>query len=407
MGVVLCVLLDAGNALVIVAELGPVGGALAALPKRNDVSDCGEKCLQAAHSHVSSAQNLKLRTCAPGTSMDITILAYLEPGEERPDVVMEQVAAGLAAGGHKTSILTLRHDVNEIVDGLKTKKPNLVFNLVESFGDDILGGQMGVAGLLDLLELPYTGGGPGEIFLQEDKALSKKLLAFEQIPYPDFATFAPNADFETGGNLRMPMFVKPLRMDASIGIDERSLVRNTQQLMERVQYIHKTFGDAALAEEYIEGREFYVGVIGNQELTAFPPLEMDFSGLRTGSLRIMDKEAKFDETSERFHGTTAILPDLEPALKARLQKVSLQAYRALRVRDYGRIDLRLTETGEIFVIEVNANCYLEQKSEFASAAAAHGFEYPKLLNHIVELAIERWKHRSRAQKRRMKARALA
>jgi D-alanine-D-alanine ligase len=339
--------------------------------------------------------------------MDITILAYLEPDEENPDVVMEQVAQALEAGGHKTSILTIRHDVSELVDGLKKRKPDLVFNLVESFGHDILGGLMGVAGVLDLLELPYTGGGPGEIFLQEDKALSKKLLAFEQIPYPDFATFAPNADFETGGNLRMPLFVKPLRMDASIGIDERSLVRNTEQLMQRVIYIHKTFGDAALAEEYIEGREFYMGVLGNQDLIALPPIEMDFSGLKEGSVRVMDKEAKFDETSERFHGTKAILADLEPELKARLQKVSLGAYRALRVHDYGRIDLRLTETGEVYVIEVNANCYLEKTSEFASAAAAHGIEYPELLDRIAKLAIERWKHRSRAQKRRKKARAAA
>jgi D-alanine-D-alanine ligase len=339
--------------------------------------------------------------------MDITILAYLEPGDDKPDIVMEQVAAALETAGHKTSILTIRHDVNEVIDGLKKGKPNLIFNLVESFGHDILGGTMGVAGLLDLLQLPYTGGGPGEIYLQEDKALAKKLLAFERIPYPDFATFAPNAEFETGGNLRMPLFVKPLRMDASIGIDEKSFVRNTQQLMERVLYIHKTFGDAALAEEFIEGREFYVGVFGNDDLTALPPLEMDFSGMKDGSIKVMDKEAKFDENSERFHGTRTIVPDLEPELRARLQKVSLDAYRALRVRDYGRIDLRLAETGEIFVIEVNANCYLEEHSEFALAANAHGIDYPKLVNTIAELAMERWKHRSRAQRKRKKARETA
>jgi D-alanine-D-alanine ligase len=335
--------------------------------------------------------------------MDITILAYLEPGEEKPDCVVEQVAAGLAESGHKTSLLTIRHDLDELLGGLKARKPQLVFNLVESFGDDILGGVMGVAGVLDLLQVPYTGGGPGEIFLQEDKALTKKLLAFEGIRYPDFATFPANANFETGGNLRMPLFIKPLRMDASIGIDERSLVRNTQQMMERVLYIQKTFGDAALAEEYIEGREFYVGVLGNDELAAFPPIEMDFSGLKEGSLRVMDSQAKFDTTSERFHGTKAVVAAIEPELRAKLQKASVEAYRALRVCDYGRVDLRLTETGEVYVIEVNANCYLEQHSEFATAAAAHGIAYPVLLNRIAELAIERWKHRSRAQKRRKKA----
>jgi D-alanine-D-alanine ligase len=293
------------------------------------------------------------------------------------------------------------------VEKLKRPKPDLVFNLVESFGHDILGGTMGVAGVLDLLELPYTGGGPGEIFIQEDKALAKKLLAFEQIPYPDFATFAPSAEFETGGNLRMPLFVKPLRMEASIGIDERSLVHNTQELIERVSYIHKRFGDSALAEEYIEGREFYVGVIGNQQLTAFPPIEMDFSGLEVGDLPIMDGQAKFDQNSSRYQGTRAVIANLEPELKAKLQKVSMSAYRALRVRDYGRIDLRLTDTGEIFVIEVNANCYLEQHSEYATAAGAHGIQYPDLLNRIANLAMERWKHRSKAQRRRKKARALA
>jgi D-alanine-D-alanine ligase len=270
-----------------------------------------------------------------------------------------------------------------------------------------MGGVIGVAGVLDLLQIPYTGGGPGEIFLQEDKALTKKLLAFEGIRYPDFATFPADANFETGGNLRMPLFVKPLRMDASIGIDEKSLVRNTQQMMERVLYIQRTFGDAALAEEYIEGREFYVGVMGNGELVAFPPIEMDFSGLKEGSLKVMDSSAKFDESSDRFHGTKAVIATIEPELKAKLQKASIDAYRALRVCDYGRVDLRLTETGEVYVIEVNASCYLEEQSEFATAAAAHGIPYPELVERIAELAVERWKHRNRAQKRRKKARTAA
>jgi D-alanine-D-alanine ligase len=339
--------------------------------------------------------------------MDITVLAYLEPDDKEPDIAVRQVAAGLAERGHKASILTIRHDLNELIEGLKQRKPQLVFNLVESFGDDIMGGVIGVAGVLDLLQIPYTGGGPGEIFLQEDKALTKKLLAFEGIRYPDFATFPADANFETGGNLRMPLFVKPLRMDASIGIDEKSLVRNTQQMMERVLYIQRTFGDAALAEEYIEGREFYVGVMGNGELVAFPPIEMDFSGLKEGSLKVMDSSAKFDEKSDRFHGTKAVLADIEPELKAKLQKASVDAYRALRVCDYGRGDVRLTETGEVYVIEVNASCYLEEQSEFATAAAAHGIPYPELVERIAELAVERWKHRSRAQKRRKKARTAA
>jgi D-alanine-D-alanine ligase len=332
--------------------------------------------------------------------MNVTILSYLEPRATEPDVVMAQVAAALRERGHEACIVTIRDDVKEIVQAFEKSKPDLIFNLVESFDHDMIGGLMGVAGVLDLLQIPYTGGGPGELYLQEDKSLAKKLLAYEGVRYPDFAAFSPDADFETGGNLRMPLFVKPLRMEASQGIDEKSLVRTTQELMERVLSIHKKIGDAALAEEYIEGREFYVGVLGNGELQAFPPVEMDFSGLPEGSLRVMDGKAKWDESSRRYQGTKSTLPTLSPELSARLQEAALSAYRAVRVRDYGRIDLRLTESGDIYVIEVNASCYLEQRSEFAMAADAAGLNYPALIDRIAELARARCQSRLRKPKRR-------
>lgn len=332
--------------------------------------------------------------------MNVAILAYLETGERAPDVVMEQVKQALEGAGHTANVLTIHDDIVEIVEKVRAAKPDLVFNLVESFDNDMIGGSMGVAGVLDLLQIPYTGGGPGELYLQEDKSLSKKLLDYEGVRYPDFASFAPNADFETGGNLRMPLFVKPQRMEASQGIDEKSLVRTTQELMERVVKIHKTIGDAALAEEYIEGRELYVGVLGNSQFAAFPPIELDFSGLPEGSPRIADSAAKWDETSERFKGTKSVLATLSPELTAKVQRTAIDAARAVRVRDYGRVDLRLTDTGEIFVIEVNASCYLEENSEFAVAARAHGIEYPALVNRIAELALERWKQRKRPRKRR-------
>jgi D-alanine-D-alanine ligase len=332
----------------------------------------------------------------------ITVLAYREKKADDVDVAIRQVAETLKEAGHEVSLLATYDDVAELVAGLKEQRPELVFNLVESFGAEIIGGQMGVTGILDLLQIPYTGGGPGELYLQEDKALAKKLLAYENVLYPDYATFAPGAEFETGGNLRMPLFVKPLRMDASLGIDEKSLVRSTQELMQRVQHIQKSFGDAALAEEYIEGREFYVGILGNQDPLVFPPVEMDFSGLPEGSLKVMDNEAKFDEKSERFQGTKAVIAEMDAGLKARIQKTALDAYRALRVRDYGRIDLRVAESEEIYVIEVNANCYLEKSSEFVMAAKAHGLEYSELIGRIVELARQRWQDRARVKKRRKK-----
>jgi D-alanine-D-alanine ligase len=336
--------------------------------------------------------------------MKITILAYLEPGTTEPDVVMPQVARALEADGHKPTIVTIRDDVVQLVNDLTQSKPDLVFNLVESWADDIIGGLMGVTGVLDLLQVPYTGGGPGELYLQEDKALSKKLLAYEQVLYPDYASFPPmSVDSAAAKGLRMPLFVKPARMDASIGIEEKSLVRNARGLAERVSYIHKTFGDTALAEEYIEGREFYVAVLGNEDPLALPPIEMDFSGMPPGSDKFMDSKAKFDESSARYQGTKAIIASLEPELNARLLKVALDAYRALRVRDYGRIDMRLTDSGEIYVIEVNASCYLEEEAEFAMAAEAEGISYTELINRIPALAMQRWKDRTKVHKKRKRA----
>ena len=184
----------------------------------------------------------------------------------------------LRQNGHRVSLLGIHGDVGKLRAGLMRRQPDLVFNLMESFGDSPLGA-IGVAGLLDLLGLPYTGGGPGEFYVQEDKALTKKLLAFDAVRYPDFAVFSPDADLETGGRLHLPLFVKPLRMDASIGIDAGSLVRSTAEMMERVKLIHEKVKDSALVEEYVEGREFYVGVLGNAQPQVLPPVEMDFSGM--------------------------------------------------------------------------------------------------------------------------------
>src|SRR5437764_135934 len=183
--------------------------------------------------------------------MKITILTHLErEGDREHDVVVDQVAAALKQTGHKPSVLGIHGDVKKLIAGLTRRKPDLVFNLMETFGATELGA-VGLVGLLDMLGVHYTGGGPGEISLQEDKVLTKKLLAFDGVRYPDFAVFSPAADLETGGSLRLPLFVKPLRMDASIGISGKSLVRSAGDLMKRVTEIHAHVHDAALAEEYI------------------------------------------------------------------------------------------------------------------------------------------------------------
>jgi D-alanine-D-alanine ligase len=324
--------------------------------------------------------------------MKITVLTYLDSKNENSkdyEAVVPQVAKALRSLGHRVSVLGSHGDVKRLIAGLSRRKPDLVFNLMEMFGENIFG-DIPVAGLLDLCGLKYTGSGPGELYLSQDKGLTKKLLAFEDILYPRFLVFSRGEAFETGGNLRMPLFVKPLRSDSSLGIGGKSLVHDAVALMERVAYIRKELNDSALAEEYIEGREFFVGVLGNAQAKALPPVEVDFTGFPEGVPKVLDSKAKWDVRSKEYKGTKSVLANLPDELRARLQKVAVDAYRALRVRDYGRVDIRLTETGEIYVLEVNASCYLERSSEFAMAAAAAGMDYPQLIERIVQLALERY-----------------
>jgi D-alanine-D-alanine ligase len=341
--------------------------------------------------------------------MKITILTYLESEKSDDyDDVVGQIAAALKELGHKVSILGVHGDLKKLTTGLTRRKPDLVFNVMESFGKGDLGA-VAIVGLLDLIGVRYTGGGPGEFYLREDKALTKRLLAFEEVQYPEFAVYSRHDEFETGGKLRFPLFVKPLRMDASIGIDSGSLVYGSEDMWKRISKIHKKVKDDALVEEFIEGREFYVGIVGNQTPTAFPPVEMDFSGMPEDAPHILDSKAKWDEDSPEYQGTEAVVSDLPDELRARLQEAALKAYRALRVRDYGRIDMRLTESGEIYVIEVNASCYLEKTSEFARAAAAGGLDYTSVIGRIVEEALQRYEphahvHPRTRKMKKMKAR---
>jgi D-alanine-D-alanine ligase len=325
--------------------------------------------------------------------MNITVLTYLDSEDENSkdyEAVVPQVARTLRGLGHRVSVLGSHGDVRRLIAGLSRRRPDLVFNLMEMFGDNVFG-DIPVTGLLDLLGLRYTGSGPGELYLSQDKGLTKKLLAFDGILYPRFAVFSKQqGSFETGGNLRMPLFVKPLRSDSSLGIGGKSLVHDAVALMERVTAIRKELNDSALAEEYIEGREFYVGVVGNGQPKALPPIEVDFTGFPEGVPKVLDSKAKWDEGSQEYKGTKSVLANLPDELRAKLQKVAVDAFRALRVRDYGRVDLRLTDTGHIYVLEVNASCYLERSSEFAMAAAAAGMDYPKLIERIVNLTLERY-----------------
>jgi D-alanine-D-alanine ligase len=267
---------------------------------------------------------------------------------------------------------------------------DLVFNLTEAFaGDDTK--EMNVAAYMDLLGIRYTGGGPHAHFLAQDKATAKKMFAFHGIKTPFFAT-AYRGRIEHAHDVSFPLIVKPMWEDGSIGIDAESVVSSVKELMERVEYIQNEFDSPALIEEYIEGREMYVGVLGSYEKAqALPLVELDLSRLPDGTPKIASYDVKFEKDTQAHKLTKSYLvDDLDEKTTARLQEVGLAAYQAVKLRDYGRIDMRLTPKGEVYVIEANPNPWLSSKQEFAMAAKASGRSYTELIGEIVELAMARY-----------------
>ena len=325
--------------------------------------------------------------------MRITILHTADAAGPTEDPVLPQLEAALAARGHATRRLVIDADVGPIVTAIAGARPELVFNLAESFrGKSAL--ESNVAALLNLLGLRYTGSSPAGLLLAGDKSLTKKVLAFHGIRSPEFATVY-RGSVDWAGDIAFPVIVKPPQEDASIGISAASIVHGLRELLERIDAIQAEYQQPALVEQYIEGREFYVGVLGNADPRALPLVELDFSGLPAGQPRIASWDAKWGDGSAtrglEYAGTRSVLPTDVPAeLAARVQRVAVEAYQALRLRDYGRIDLRVTPAEEIYVIEVNPNCYLERSGEFARAAEAVGMVYEALIERIVELAAGRY-----------------
>jgi D-alanine-D-alanine ligase len=323
----------------------------------------------------------------------VVVLHIAEALEPPPDPILEQIPAALASGGHTPSLLAVGSDVESLVAGLRAASPDLVFNLAESFGGKSAL-ESNVAALLNLLGLKYTGSSPAGLLLAGDKTLTKKILRLHGIRTPEFATMYRGA-LDWAGDLTFPVIVKPPQEDASIGITSSSLVQDLKELFAKIDELQSQFQAPVLVEEFVDGREFYVGVLGNVSPEALPVIELDFSALPAGRPRIASWEAKWGAdgqgSGEEFAGTKSVFPDgIEPDLISRMQTVAVESFQALRLRDYARIDLRVTDAGEVYVIEVNPNCYLERESEFARAAERAGLTYEALIARIVDLASARY-----------------
>ena len=323
--------------------------------------------------------------------MRITLLHTADAAESN-DPVVAQLEEALAAQGHETTRVVVGDALTPLVEALGAAAPDLVWNLAEAFGGKSAL-ESNVAAVLNLLGLRYTGSSPAGLILAGDKVLAKKILSFHEIRSPEFATLYRGA-VDWAGELEFPLIVKPPQEDASIGITTKSLVRDVRELFVKLDELQAEFRSPALVEQFVDGREFYVGVLGNAHAEALPVIELDFSRFPADMPRIASWDAKWGDATgggAEFAGTESVFPtDLPAELVVRMQKVAVDAFEALRLRDYGRIDLRVTPDEQVFVIEVNPNCYLERGSEFARAAHAHGLPFEELVGRIVDLASARY-----------------
>ncbi|MFO7870392.1 MAG: hypothetical protein R6V03_03055 [Kiritimatiellia bacterium] len=316
---------------------------------------------------------------------------YTKEFEQQDWFTEAAVVETLQLMGHEVRMMGIYDDIGILIKEVERKKPDLVFNLTELF--------MGKAhydrnipALLELLEIPYTGCGPDGLLLCNNKALSKKILAYHKIKVPHFHVFRRGRKVWLPARLEFPLVIKPLREEASTGISQASYVKTEELLRERVSFIHNRMKADAIAEEYIPGRELYVGIMGQKKLQAFPAREMKFTKVPDDEPRLATYSAKWDENYRKRWGiVSGFATGISDADGAMISRVCKRAYRVLMVDGYARFDCRLTPENELYILEANANPELAQGDEFADSALKAGCTYDRLLARIINLAFARRK----------------
>ena len=299
------------------------------------------------------------------------------------------VTAALYNLGHEVHALGIGSDLGVLLQAVREHKPHIVFNLLEEFdGEAVL--DQNVVSYLELLRMPYTGCGPRGMILARDKALSKQILSYHRIPVPDFAVFPRGRAVRRPVRLEFPLIVKSLSEEASLGIAQASLVEDDDKLKERVVFIHEHIGTDAIAEKYIDGREFYIGVLGNQRLQVLPIWELLFTNMPEDVPRIATARVKWNAKYQQKRGiTTARAKDLPEGASEQIGRVCKRIYRCLGLTGYARIDLRMSTEGRIYVLEANPNPQLAYDEDLAESAHAVGISYEQLCQRIVNLGLRR------------------
>jgi len=297
------------------------------------------------------------------------------------------IAATLRDMGHDITCVGVYDDLTPIRDTVRELRPHVVFMLLEEF-HGVPAYDHAIVSYLELLKQHYTGCNPRGMFLSRDKADSKKILTYHRVPTPRFVEIDRTSRPRLTRKLSYPLLVKTLGDDASLGISQASVVDNEREMSDRVRYVHEQLQRDAIVEEYVAGRELYVGVMGNDRLDAFPVWEMNFSDLPPGSAPIATARVKWDPKYQKRHNIrTHAAKDIDPKLAASIRRASKRVYRLLCMTGYARIDWRLRPDGKFFFLEANANPNLEYGEDFAESAHAAGVSYEKLLTRIIKLGM--------------------
>jgi D-alanine-D-alanine ligase len=288
--------------------------------------------------------------------------------------------------GHEVTCAGVGSDLAVIREAIVDNKPHIAFNLVEQF-DGLAHFDQHVVSYLELRKQKYTGCNPRGLTIARDKALTKKILSYHRYPVARFAVFKPGRKIAVPTRLNFPMFVKSLTDEGSEGISQASLVRDHDKLVERIAFIHEKTSSSALVEEFIEGREIYVGVYGNELLTALPPWELTMNKLPKDAPVIATDKAKWDPEYQKRVGLKSGPAKLDEAVARAIEHTSKRIYRLLGLSGYARLDYRLTEKGRLYLLEANPNPQIAKKEDFADSAEHTGMAYEELLQKIVTLGL--------------------
>lgn len=322
----------------------------------------------------------------------------LIPPEEVSDVDIEtaewkteyDVIKTLRCMGHDVRPLGVRGDLGVVRAAIEEWRPHIAFNLLEEFNDVVLFDQ-NVVSYLELMGIPYTGCNPRGLMLARDKGLSKKVLSYHRIPYPDFVVVPLGRTVRRPKRLAFPLIVKSVSEEASLGISQASIVEDDERLRERVAFMHHHVKTGAIVERYIEGRELYVGVLGNQHLQVLPVWELDLSRLPDEARRIATRKVKWSAAYQKKHGiTSGEARDLPKGLPEQIQHLAKRVYRILGLTGYARMDLRLDPSGTVYIIEANPNPQIGHGEDFAESAKVAHLSYKALLQRLLNLGL-RWR----------------